>query len=91
MAAGEYQALASDARRLAERVERYRITVVASARQRTAAALSGYRSNQVPLITLFEARHAEVQAQRKLLALQRELARTNAQLALKPIVEGAAR
>ena len=34
---------------------------------------------------LFEARHAEVEAQRKLLALQRDLARTQAQLAFKPI------
>lgn len=91
MAAGEYRALASDAKRLAERIERYRATVATVAQQRTAAALAAYRSNQVPLMTLFEARHAEVEAQRKLLALQRDLARTQAQLALKPIPEGAAR
>jgi outer membrane protein, heavy metal efflux system len=40
---------------------------------------------------LFEARHAEVEAQRKLFSLQRDLAKTQAQLALKPILEGAAR
>jgi outer membrane protein TolC len=91
MATGEYRALASDAARLAERIERYRSTVVAVAQQRTVAAMAAYRSNQIPLMTLFEARHAEVEAQRKLLALQRDLAKTQAQLALKPILEGAAR
>ncbi|MDR7335871.1 MAG: TolC family protein [Roseateles sp.] len=91
MATGEYRALASDVKRLAERIERYRATVATVAQQRTVAALAAYRSNQVPLMTLFEARHAEVEAQRKLLALQRDLAKTQAQLALKPILEGAAR
>lgn len=91
MAAGDYRALASDAKRLAERIERYRTTVVVVAQQRTVAALAAYRSNQVPLMTLFEARHAEVEAQRKLLSLQRDRAKTQAQLALKPILEGAAR
>lgn len=91
MATGEYRALASDAKRLAERIERYRATVATVAQQRTHAALAAYRSNQAPLMTLFEARHAEVEAQRKLLALQRDLAKTQAQLALKPIPEGAAR
>ena len=91
MAAGEYRALAGDAQRLAERIERYRASVVVVAQQRTAAALAAYRSNQAPLMTLFEARHAEVEAQRKLLGLRRDLARTQAQLALKPILEGAAR
>lgn len=91
MAAGEYRALASDAKRLADRIERYRTTVVVVAQQRTVAAIAAYRSNQVPLMTLFEARHAEVEAQRKLLSLQRDLAKTQAQLALKPIPEGAAR
>ena len=57
------------------------------AQQRTAAALAGYRSNQVSLMTLFEARHAEVEVQRKLLALRRELAKAQAQLAFKPLVE----
>jgi outer membrane protein TolC len=91
MAAGEYRAFAGDARRLADRIERYRSTVFLAAQQRTVAALAAYRSNQVPLTTLFEARHAELEAQRKLLNLQRDLARTRAQLALKPIFEGAAR
>jgi len=91
MATGEYRALASDAKRLADRIERYRASVVVAAQQRTVAAMAAYRSNQVPLMTLFEARHAEVEAQRKLLALQRDLAKTQAQLALKPILEGAAR
>ncbi|MGM9481782.1 TolC family protein [Roseateles sp. NT4] len=91
MATGEYHALASDAKRLAERIERYRSTVVVVSQQRTTAAMAAYRSNQVPLMTLFEARHAEVEAQRKLLSLQRDLAKTQAQLALKPILEGAAR
>lgn len=91
MATGEYRALASDAKRLAERIERYRASVVVAAQQRTVAAMAAYRSNQVPLMTLFEARHAEVDAQRKLLSLQRDLAKTQAQLALKPSFEGAAR
>ncbi|MDR7273017.1 outer membrane protein TolC [Pelomonas saccharophila] len=91
MATGEYRALAGDAGRLAERIERYRATVAVAARQRTSAAQAAYRSNQAPLMTLFEARHAEVQAQRRLLALQRELARAQVQLALKPILEGGAR
>ena len=44
-----------------DRIERYRASVVTPAQQRTAAALAGYRSNQVPLTALFEARHAEVE------------------------------
>lgn len=91
MATGEYRALASDARRLAERVERYRFSVLVPTQQRTAAALASYSANQIPLMTLFEARHAEVEALRKLLSLQRDLAKAQAQLALKPIQqEGAA-
>ncbi|HEY1229619.1 MAG TPA: TolC family protein, partial [Ramlibacter sp.] len=89
MASGEYRSLAGDAQRLAQREARYRAGVVAPALQRTLAALAGYRSNQVPLMTLFEARHAEVDVQRKLLNLQRELARVQAQLAFKPIAGGA--
>ena len=89
MASGEYLAFAGDAQRLAQRVERYRAGVVSPAQQRVQAALAGYRSNQVPLMTLFEARHAEVDVQRKLLTLQRDLARVQAQLAFKPIPGGA--
>jgi outer membrane protein TolC len=91
MATAEYGSLAGDARRLAERIERYRAGVVAPAGQRTQAALAGYRSGQVSLVTLFEARHADVEVQRKLLTLQRDLAKTQAQLAFKPLVEGGAR
>jgi outer membrane protein TolC len=89
-AQGEFRALASDARRLAERVQRYQAAVVVPGQQRTAAALAGYRSNQVTLVSLFEARHMEVEVQRKLLNLQRDLARTQAQLAFKPLTIGAA-
>lgn len=88
-AAAEYRALASDAQRLAQRVERYRTGVVVPARQRTQAVLAGYRSSQVPLVTLFEARRAEVDLQRKLVDLQRDLAKAQAQLAFKPVPGGA--
>jgi cobalt-zinc-cadmium efflux system outer membrane protein len=90
-ATAEYRSLASDALRLAERVQRYQSSIVVPAQQRTAAALAGYRSNQVNLMTLFEARHAEVEAQRKLLVLRRELAKAQAQLAFKPLPNGGAR
>lgn len=91
VATAEHQALTSDATRLAERIERYRASVVAPAQQRTAAALAGYRSNQTALMALFEARHAEVEVQRKLLTLQRDLAKTQAQLAFKAVIEGGVR
>jgi outer membrane protein, heavy metal efflux system len=90
-ATGEYAALASDARRLQERIERYQAAVLEPLKQRTAATLAAYRSNQAGLVMLFEARHAEVEARRKLLALQRDLAKAQAQLVFKPIVQGAAR
>lgn len=90
-AAGEYAALVSDARRLQERMERFDAGVLTPLRQRTAATLAAYRSNQASLVMLFEARHAEVDAQRKLLALRRDLTRTQAQLAFKPTLQGAAR
>ena len=89
MATAEYRALSGDAQRLGQRVERYRAGVVVPAQQRIQAALAGYRSNQVPLMTLFEARHAEVDAQRKYLNLQRDLAKVQAQLVFKPIPGGA--
>lgn len=88
-ATAEYRALASDAQRLRERIERYRAAVVTPALQRTAAATAAYRSNQGTLLTLFEARHAEAETQRKLLALQRDLAKAQAQLAFKPLAQGA--
>jgi outer membrane protein, heavy metal efflux system len=84
-AAAEYQTLSSDARRLQQRIERYRGAVVMPAEQRTAAATAAYRSNQAGLVTLFEARHAEVEARRKILQLQRELAKVRAQLAFRPL------
>ncbi len=90
-ATAEYRALAGDAERLRERIDRYRSGVIAPAGQRSAVALAVYRSNQATLTTLFEARHAEVEAQRKLLTLQRELARTHAQLAFRPLADGGAR
>lgn len=90
-AAGEYAALVSDARRLQERMERFDAGVLTPLRQRTAATLAAYRSNQASLVMLFEARHAEVEAQRKLLALRRDLTKAQAQLAFKPISQGAAR
>jgi outer membrane protein TolC len=84
-AAAEYRALSSDAQRLQQRIERYRAGVLVPAAQRTAAATAAYRSNQASLVSLFEARHAEVETQRKLLALQRDLAKTQAQLAFRPL------
>lgn len=90
VAAGEYAALASDARRLQERIERFQVGVLTPLQQRTAATLAAYRSNQASLVMLFEARHAEVEAQRRVLNLQRDLAKTQAQLVFKPISQGAA-
>jgi len=90
-AQAEFRGLASDAQRLSERIQRYQSSVVTPIQQRTAAALAGYRSNQVTLMALFEARHMEVEAQRKLLSLQRDLSKAQAQLAYKPIVNGGAR
>lgn len=84
-ATAEYRALRSDAQRLQQRIERYRSGVVVPAGQRTAAATAAYRSNQGSLVALFEARHAEVEAQRKLLALQRDLAKAQVQLAFRPL------
>ena len=89
-AAGDYAALSSDARRLQERIERFQAGVLTPLRQRTAVTLAAYRSNQASLVMLFEARHAEVGAQRKLLTLQRDLAKTRTQLVFKPISQGAA-
>jgi len=56
----------------------------------TAAATAAYASNQASLVTLFEARHAEVDVQRKLLALRRDLMRAKLQMRLKPLEQGAA-
>jgi outer membrane protein, heavy metal efflux system len=90
-ATAEYRALVGDAERLQERIDRYRAGVIAPAGQRSAAALAAYRSNQLTLTSLFEARHAEVEAQRKLLTLQRQHALTHAQLAFRPLADGGGR
>ena len=84
-AAAEYQTLSSDTQRLQQRIERYRTGVIVPAGQRTMAATAAYRSNQAGLATLFEARHAEVEVQRKLLTLQRDLAKTQARLAFRAL------
>ena len=84
-AQAEYRALASDASRLQERSRSYEATVLAPAVQRTAAARASYAGNQASLAMVFDARHAELEARRKLLMLQRDLARTLAQLEFKPL------
>ena len=89
VAMAEYRGLVSDARRLQDRIDRYRAGVVTPASQRTSVAMAAFSSNQTSLVTLFEARHAEVEAQRKLLALQRDLAKAKAQLTYKPLILGA--
>jgi len=86
----EYRTGISEIQRLQERIERYRAGVVAPTVQRTAAAVAAYRSNQAPLVTLFEARHAEVEAQRKLLVLRQDLAKAQVQLAYRPLSLGVA-
>lgn len=90
-ATAEYRMLAGDAERLRQRIERYRAGVIEPAGQRIAAATAGYRSNQAGLGSVFEARHAELDARRKLLLLERDLARRQAQLAYRPIAPGAVR
>lgn len=87
-AAGDYAALASDAQALQQRIARFQAAVLLPLQQRTATTLAAYRGNQASLVMLFEARHAELEAQRRLLSLQRDLARTQAQLVFKPITQG---
>ena len=89
-AAAEYRTLNGDAGRLAERMQRFQAAVLLPAQQRSAVALAAYRSNQLSLSTLFEARHMEVEAARKLLALQRDLAKAQLVLAFKPLLNGGA-
>jgi outer membrane protein TolC len=89
-ATAEYRVVAGDVQRLRQRMERYQASVMAPAEQRIQVATAGYASNQLPLTTLFEARHAVVDAQRKLLSLQRDLAKAQARLAFKPLVNGGA-
>jgi outer membrane protein TolC len=87
-ARGGCLALVGDVQRLQERIERVRSSVLIPAQQRTAAATAAYRSNQASLTTLFDARHGEVDVQRKLLGVRRELAKRQAQLAYRPIPTG---
>ena len=87
-ATADYLAAVSDVQRLQDRISRFLSSVLTPATQRTASATAAYRSNQTSLIVLFEARHAEVDVQRKLLALQRDLAKRQAQLAYRPIPPG---
>ena len=89
MAVAEFRALTSDAHRLTQRIAQYQSGVITPVKQRVQAALAGYRSNQVPLVALIEARYAEVQALRKLLDLQRDLAKVQALLVFKPVSGGA--
>lgn len=84
-AQAEYQMLTSDATRLQERIKAFETSVLAPARQRTAAATAAYGSNQSALSMVFEARQAELEAQRKLLNLQRDLAKALVQLNFKPL------
>lgn len=84
-AQAEYLQLASEQDHHVHRIERYQATVLTPAVQRTAAAAASYRSNQTTVSTVFEARHAELEARRKLLNMQRELTRMRAQLAFKPL------
>jgi len=88
-ATADYRTLAGDAQRLRQRIERFRTAVMVPAQQRTEAALAAYRSNQGTLTALFEARHMEVDVQRKSLALQRDLAKAQARLAFEPLAPGA--
>ncbi len=84
-AAAEYHALARDAQLLQQRQDGLRQAVLAPAQQRAQVAVAGYRGNQVPLAVLFEARHAHLEAQRKLLALQAEHAKALVRLAFTPV------
>jgi outer membrane protein, heavy metal efflux system len=84
-AQAEYRTLAIDEERLRGRIADYRAGVLAPATQRTAVTTAAYASNQASLAMVFEARHAELEAQRKLLTLTRDLARVQAQLLFKPL------
>jgi cobalt-zinc-cadmium efflux system outer membrane protein len=85
IAQAEYRQLVSEQEHHVHRIERYEVTVLATAVQRTATATAAYRSNQASLTTVFDARHAELDARRKILTMQRELSKMRAQLAFKPL------
>jgi cobalt-zinc-cadmium efflux system outer membrane protein len=84
-AQAEYRTLAGDAARLQQRIRAFDAQVVAPARQRTAVATAAYGANQAALAMVFEAWQAQLDSQRRLLNLQRELARTLVQLNFKPV------
>jgi outer membrane protein, heavy metal efflux system len=85
IAEAEYRTLVSDARRVQERIHSYETGVLTPAAQRTAAAHAALAANQASVAMVFDARHAELEARRKLLVLMRELDRVRAQLAYKPL------
>ena len=84
-AAAEYQELTSTGQRLEDRISAYETAVIAPAVQRTAAARAALAGNQASLSAVFEARHFELEARRKLLALTRDLSKVRAQLVFKPL------
>lgn len=84
-AQGEFRMLASDAERLRRRIGNYEAAVLSPAAQRTAVTTAAYGSNQATLAMVFEARHAELEARRKLLAIERDLAKVQARLLFKPV------
>ncbi|HEY8049515.1 MAG TPA: TolC family protein [Ramlibacter sp.] len=84
-AQAEYRMLASDAARLSERIASVEANVLDPAKQRTAATQASLASNQSTLAMAFDSRHMELDVQRKLLGLKRDLARVQAQLAFKPV------
>lgn len=90
-ALAEYQRLHSDAQRIEARIERFLTTIVRSAEQRTAVATAAYRSNQAPLTTVFEGRHAELEARQRLLLLRSELAQARVRLAYTSLTDEVAR
>lgn len=85
VAAAEYQELTSTAQRLKARISAYEAAVIAPAVQRTAVALAALAGNQASLSAVFEARHFELEARRKLLVLTRDLSKVRAQLVFKPL------
>ena len=88
-AGAEYQILTSDARRLQERIERYRAAVVAAGRATHIGGDRGVPFQPDAPGRAVRGRHAEVEAQRKLLSLQRDLAKAQAQLAFRPLAGSA--
>lgn len=84
-AQAEYRVLASDAGRLQERIGSFETNVLRITRQRTSATTAAYGAGQGTLAMVYESRQAEIEAERKLLLLQRELAKVRVQLQFKPV------